>query len=79
MNYETINTIKEFTNFFIVPLFIWIWFTDRKVNKLELTAVKHQDLKDLDTKLDEINKSINSLNDKYISQKSCDFRHTKTT
>ena len=79
MNHGTIELIKGFTDLFVVPLFIWVWFTDRKVNKLELTAVKHQDLKDLDTKLDEINKSINSLNDKYISQKSCDFRHNKTT
>lgn len=79
MNYETINVIKDFISLFIVPLFVWIWFTDRKVNKLELTAVKHQDLKHLYEKLDEINKNINSLNDKYISQKSCDFRHTKTT
>lgn len=79
MNYEIINLIKDLINLFVIPLFIWIWFTDRKVNKLELTAVKHQDLKDLYTKLDEINKNINSLNDKYISQKSCDFRHTKTT
>ena len=79
MDSQTINLIKDLINLFIVPLFIWIWFTDRKVNKLELTAVKHQDLKDLDTKLDEINRSINSLNDKYISQKSCDFRHNKST
>lgn len=78
MNYEIINLIKDLINLFVIPLFIWIWFTDRKVNKLELTAVKHQDLKDLYTKLDEINKNINSLNDKYISQKSCDFRHNKT-
>ena len=79
MNSETIELIKDFINLFVIPLFIWIWFTDRKVNKLELTAVKHQDLKDLYKKLDEINKNINSLNDKYISQKSCDFRHSKPT
>lgn len=74
---DNLNIIKDFLDFVFIPLFAWIWFTDRKVNKLELTAVKHQDLKDLYTKLDEINKNINSLNDKYISQKSCDFRHSK--
>lgn len=79
MNPENISLIKEFINLLVVPLFVWIWFTDRKVNKLEFTTVKHNDLKDLYEKLEEINKNINSLNDKYISQKSCDFRHGKAT
>ncbi len=79
MNLDNYEFIKDLINFLVVPLFAWIWWTDRKVNKIELTAVKHQDLKDLYIKLDEINKNINSLNDKYTSQKFCDFRHNKTT
>lgn len=77
MNIETLTLIKDSISFFVVPLFAWIWLTDRRVNKIELTIIKHQDLKDLYTKLDEIKKDIHLLNDKFISQKSCDFRHSK--
>ncbi len=79
MNLEYITLIKDFVNLFIVPLFIWIWFTDRKLNKLESTFVKKDDLKEFYQKLEEIRKDIHSLNDKFISQKSCDFRHAKVT
>ena len=75
MSLETLTLIKDLINLFIIPLFVWIWYTDRKVNKLEVTIVKHQDLKDLYTKLDEIKKDIHLLSDKFITQKSCDFRH----
>lgn len=75
MSLETLNLIKDLISLLIVPLFVWIWLTDRKINKLELTSVKHQDLKDLYIKLDEIKTSIHSLNDKFVAQKSCDFRH----
>lgn len=79
MTPEILTLIKYLIDILIIPLFVWIWLTDRKVNKLELTSVKHQDLKDLYIKLDEIKDSIHTLNDKFISQKSCDFRHAKVT
>lgn len=79
MTPEILTLIKYLIDILIIPLFVWIWLTDRKVNKLELTSVKHQDLKDLYIKLDEIKDSIHALNDKFISQKSCDFRHAKVT
>lgn len=75
MSLETLTLIKDLINLFIIPLFVWIWFTDRKVNKLELTVVRSQDLKAIDLKLEDITKSIHALNDKFITQKSCDFRH----
>ncbi len=75
MTLETLTLLKDLINLFIIPLFVWIWLTDRKVNRLELTSVKHKDLKDLYDKLEEINKSIHALNDKFITQKSCDIRH----
>jgi hypothetical protein len=75
MSLETIALLKELMSFIFVPLFVWIWFTDRKINKLELTAIKNDDLKEFHNKLEEIRKDIYSLNDSFISQKSCDFRH----
>ncbi|MDD2896917.1 MAG: hypothetical protein PHG81_12945 [Aliarcobacter sp.] len=79
MNPQTIELMKDFYNFFILPLFVWIWFTDRKVNKLEVTVIKVADLKDLYDKLQEIKDNIHALNDKFTSVKTCDIRHTKTT
>lgn len=79
MTLETLTLIKDFLNLFIVPLFLWIWFTDRKLNRLDTTSVKKDDLKEFYQKLEEIRKDIHSLNDKYVSQKSCDFRHAKIT
>lgn len=79
MSLEDMKIIKDLIDLFIVPLFVWIWFTDRKLNKLENTVVKNDNLKEFYQKLEEIRKDIHSLNDKFISQKSCDFRHGKAT
>lgn len=79
MSPENISLIKDFINLFVVPLFVWIWFTDRKVNKLELTVIKITDLKDLYDRLTEIKDDIHALNDKFTTVKTCDIRHTKTS
>lgn len=75
MNMENIELIKTLVTFLIIPLFVWVWRTDRKLKEIELTTIKHQDLKDIYKILDEIKKDIHSLNDKFVTPKICDFRH----
>ena len=72
---ETLELIKTLVTFLIIPLFMWVWRTDRKLKEIELTTIKHQDLKDIYKILDEIKKDIHSLNDKFVTPKICDFRH----
>ncbi len=71
----TLELIKTLVTFLIIPLFVWVWRTDRKLKEIELTTIKHQDLKDIYKILDEIKKDIHSLNDKFVTPKNCDFRH----
>lgn len=71
----TLELIKTLVTFLIIPLFVWVWRTDRKLKEIELTTIKHQDLKDIYKILDEIKKDIHSLNDKFVTPKICDFRH----
>ncbi len=72
---DTIELFKEMINYLIIPLFVWVWRTDRKLKEIELTTIKHEDLKDIYKILDEIKKDIHSLNDKFVTPKLCDFRH----
>ena len=72
---EIVELIKTLVTFLIIPLFMWVWRTDRKLKEIELTTIKHQDLKDIYKILDEIKKDIHSLNDKFVTPKICDFRH----
>lgn len=72
---ENLELFKEMINYLIIPLFVWVWRTDRKLKEIELTTIKHQDLKDIYKILDEIKKDIHSLNDKFVTPKICDFRH----
>ena len=72
---EILELIKTLITFLIIPLFVWVWRTDRKLKEIELTTIKHQDLKDIYKILDEIKKDIHSLNDKFVTPKICDFRH----
>ena len=72
---ENLELFKEMINYLIIPLFVWVWRTDRKLKEIELTTIKHQDLKDIYKILDEIKKDIHSLNDKFVTPKLCDFRH----
>lgn len=71
----TLELIKTLVTFLIIPLFMWVWRTDRKLKEIELTTIKYQDLKDIYKILDEIKKDIHSLNDKFVTPKICDFRH----
>jgi Tfp pilus assembly protein PilO len=72
---QNIELLKTLITFLIIPLFAWVWRTDRKLKEIELLSIKHEDLKHIYKILDEIKKDINSLNDKFVSSKSCDFRH----
>lgn len=72
---QNLELIKTLVTFLIIPLFMWVWRTDRKLKEIELTTIKYQDLKDIYKILDEIKKDIHSLNDKFVTPKICDFRH----
>lgn len=67
-------------NIFIIPLFYWVWKSDRKLLVLQkevefykLTHSGHADMfQELFKKLNEIKDEIHNS---FVSQKSCDFRH----
>lgn len=68
-----LDNILSILNLLIVPLFVWIWKTDRKTLVLE-TEFKTSSLhfSQLLEKLDEIK---DELHNSFVSQRSCDFRH----
>lgn len=67
------SDLMSLFNMLIIPLFVWIWKTDRKTlileTKLESNSV-HTLL--VVEKLDEIK---DELHNSFVSQRSCDFRH----
>lgn len=68
-----LDIILSILNLLIIPLFVWIWKTDRKTLVLE-TEFKTSSLhfSQLLEKLDEIK---DELHNSFVSQRSCDFRH----
>ena len=72
---QNLELFKEMINFLIIPLFVWVWKKKKKLKEIELTTIKHEDLKDIYKILDEIKKDIHSLNDRFVTPKICDFRH----
>lgn len=61
--------LKVLLDYFVVPLFIWVWYTDRKVAVLQ---TKIEDFEKLDKKLDILFSKIDDLKDE-IHKKSEDF------
>lgn len=74
------NNILDIFNILIIPLFIWIWKTDRKTLILESelkNVVAYQKkleeyLSIVVTKLDEIKDEIHAS---FVHSRDCDFRH----
>lgn len=75
MSDEEIEILKIVLQLLFIPLCVWIWMAEKRILKLESTIIKLSDLEIIYNKLDELKNDIHSLDDKYISQKSCDYRH----
>ena len=43
---------KELLDYVVVPLFLWIWYTDRKVTRLEATQITKGELQKIHERLD---------------------------
>jgi MFS-type transporter involved in bile tolerance (Atg22 family) len=55
-------------NILFVPLFIWIWTTDRKVVQLNSTQITKEDIEKLYNELKDIK-------DNFVHVRTCDSRH----
>lgn len=44
--------IQILLDYVVVPLFFWVWFTDRKLTKLESTQITKDDLQRIYERLD---------------------------
>ncbi len=44
--------IKTILDYFIVPLFIWIWYSDRRITRLESTQITKDELQKIHDRLD---------------------------
>lgn len=59
-------------DYIAVPLYLWVWWTDRKIVRLESQNITNDDLEKIYTKLDDIKENMNQ---NFVSSKSCNFRH----
>lgn len=66
---DLINLIIEYA---VIPLFLWVWITDRKLVKIESQQITKDDLKELYDLVRDLNDKLEKT---YISKSSCDFRH----
>lgn len=64
--------IKVLIEYAVVPSFLWVWITDRKLVKIESQQITKDDLKEL---YDLVRGLSNKIENTYISKSSCDFRH----
>ncbi|ADG93362.1 hypothetical protein Arnit_1708 [Arcobacter nitrofigilis DSM 7299] len=64
--------LQSILDYIAVPLYLWIWWTDRKIVKLEAQKITNEDLAKIYKEIKEMNANFNN---NFITQKSCDFRH----
>ena len=50
--------LRLFLDFIVVPLFIWVWYTDRKIVRIEAQQVTSTDLEKIYKELKEIRKEV---------------------
>lgn len=78
---DVIESLSNILALVVFPLIVYAFKQNSRMVVLETKQLSNDELKEsigkIFDKLDEIKNEIHELDEKYISQKTCDFRHKK--